>query len=110
MLTLNTTRTFPTPVTVYFIDEDGKSQKGTFTARFKVLPTDELTDESNSDKRLLDLVLDSVDEDSLNLKSPTGERLTGDSLLNAAKADPAISSAMMSTYNEKIAKKNLKRT
>ena len=108
MLKLNTTRTFPTPVTVHFQDESGKSQKGTFNATFKVMPVDQVTDESNSDKRLLDLVL--VDVSQIELVDEQGNTLEGDALLEACKNDPAISAAMMATYNEQLAKKNLKRT
>ena len=108
MLKLNTTRTFPAPVTVHFLDEAGKSQKGTFNATFKVLPSDEITDNSNADKRLLDLVL--VEVKDIELADQNGVALEGDALLEACKNDPAISAAMMSTYSDQLAKKNLKRT
>lgn len=106
MLKLNSTRTFPSPVTVHFVDEKGKSSSGTFNAVFKVVPTDQLTDENNSEKRLLDVVL--VEVSNIELTDEQGEALTGDALLEACKSDPSISSALTSTYGKQLTKKNLK--
>ncbi|WP_417594975.1 hypothetical protein [Oceanospirillum sp.] len=109
-LKLNTNRTFNAPCTVYFQDENGKPASGSFGATYKVVPMDSLKDEHNSDKTLLDLVLVSVNESELELQDENGNRLTGDDLIRAVKNDPAISMALVSTYNEQITKKNLKRT
>jgi hypothetical protein len=108
MLKLNTSRSFPAPVTVHFRDEDGKDQKGQFNAVFKVIPADQLQSDANHEKRLLDLVLVSVSH--IELADENGESLQGNELLEACKNDPAISTALMSTYSENVAKKNLKRT
>lgn len=108
MLKLNTTRSFPAPVTVHFRDEDGKDQKGQMAAVFKVVSADELQSEANHEKRLLDLVLTEVSE--IELIDENGDALQGNELLDACKNDPAISTALMSTYSENVAKKNLKRT
>ena len=109
-LKLNTNRTFTSPCTVHFQDETGKPASGSFGATYKVVPMDSLKDEHNSDKTLLDLVLVSVNESELELQDENGNRLTGDDLIRAVKNDPAISMALVSTYNEQITKKNLKRT
>jgi len=106
MLILNTARTFPAPVTVHFHDEAGKPQKGTFEATFRVVPASEILEAT--DKSALDLVLVSVNEEQLQLTDPKGQVLSGEALLAAAKADPAISNAMLATYGELVAKKNLK--
>lgn len=108
MLKLNINRTFPAAVTVHLIDEEGKSQKGEFKAVFKVLSSDQATDEANSDKRLLDLVLVSVSD--IELTGADDKELEGEALLKAVKADPALSTALIATYNESLTKKNLRRT
>lgn len=109
-LKLNTHRTFNAPCTVHFQDDNGKPASGSFGATFKVAALDALRDDANTDKSLLDLVLVGVNEDELDLADENGQRLTGDALLKAVKVDPAISMALVSTYNEQITKKNLKRT
>ncbi len=103
MLKLNTTRTFPKDVTVPYFDEDGKKQKGKFTAIYKVVPTDELESEENKDKRLLDVVLHGVE--NLQLTDEDGRVLEGEELLRAAKLDPEIGGAMVITYREVVGKK-----
>ena len=109
-LRLNTHRTFPMAVNVDFLDDAGKPQKGSFGATFKILPTTELMDESNSEKRMLDLVLVSIKEDELELIGADGQLLKGDELLEAAKADPTLANALIDAYNLGIAKKGRKRT
>ncbi|MGH1461001.1 MAG: hypothetical protein ACRBB6_03085 [Neptuniibacter sp.] len=108
MLKLNTERSFKAPVTVRFMDEDGTSQKGTFNAKFKVVSTDTLQEEENADKRLLDLVL--LEVNNIELADASGNPLEGEALLEACKSDPSISTALVATYGEQTAKKNLKRT
>lgn len=108
MLKLNVNRTFPAAVTVHLIDEEGQSQKGEFNAVFKVLSSEQAADEANSDKRLLDLVLVSVSD--IELTGADGKVLEGEVLLNAVKGDPALSTALIATYNESLTKKNLRRT
>lgn len=108
MLKLNTTRSFPAPVTVHFRDEEGKDQKGQFNAVFKIIPSDQLQSEENHEKRLLDLVLTSVS--NIELADEDGQALQAGELLEACKNDPAISTALISAYSENVAKKNLKRT
>lgn len=109
-LKLNTHRTFTAPCTVHFQDDNGKPASGSFGATFKVTALDALRDDANTDKSLLDLVLVGVNEEELELQDESGQRLTGEALLKAVKVDPAISMALVSTYNEQITKKNLKRT
>lgn len=108
MLKLNVNRTFPAPVTVHLVGEDGQPDKGQFNAVFKVLSSDQATDEANSDKRLLDLVLVSVSD--IELSDAEDKVLEGAALLEAVKADPALSTALIATYNESLTKKNLRRT
>ncbi|OPX57072.1 hypothetical protein SAMN02745127_02067 [Oceanospirillum multiglobuliferum] len=108
-LRLNTHRTFPAQVIVDFLDDAGKVQKGTFGAVFKVMPTTELMDESNSEKRMLDLVLVSINDDELELVGADSEVLKAGKLLEAAKADPTLANAMLEAYNQGLAKKACKR-
>lgn len=108
-LRLNTHRTFPAPVNVDFLDDTGETQKGTFGAVFKVMPTTELMDDSNKDTRMLDLVLVSIKDDELELVNADGEVLKGDALMEAAKADPTLANAMLEAYNQGLAKKGRKR-
>lgn len=110
MLKLNTHRTFPMSVNVDYLDDAGKPQKGAFSATFKILPTTELMDESNSEKRMLDLVLAGIKEDELELIGADDQPLKGDALLEAAKADPTLANALIDAYNQGIAKKGRKRT
>lgn len=107
-LTLNTERTFWAVTTVHFKDEAGKAKKGSFEAEFKVLPADKI--EGQEETRVLDLVLASVKEDQLNITDGTGQKLSGKELLEALKNDPAVSTALMSTYSAEVAKKNLRKT
>ena len=109
-LRLNTRRTFTKPVNVEWLDDNGKTQKGSFGATFKIMPTTELMDDSNSEKRLLDIVLVSVNESDLELLDENEKVLTGDALLEAAKTDPTIANALQDAYNAGIAKKGRNRT
>ncbi|CUB03162.1 hypothetical protein [Marinomonas fungiae] len=104
-LRLNTHRTFAKSVNIEYLDDNGKTQKGAFGATFKILPNTELMDDSNSGKRVLDMVLVSIKEDELELIGADGQPLKGAELLEAAKADPTIANALMDTYNEGVAKK-----
>lgn len=108
MLKLNTTRTFKTPVPVQFKDESGADQIAKMGATFKVMPNDALTDEENADRRLLDLVL--VDVHDVELADESGQLLQGDDLLNACRADPVISAALITAYSAQTVKKNLPKT
>lgn len=108
MLKLNTERTFKAPTTVHYMDDEGVSQSGEFSARFKVVPQETLQAEENAEKRLLDLVL--VDVADIELTDPNGQVLQDDALLEACKSDPSISNALVAAYSENTAKKNLKTT
>lgn len=108
MLKLNTHRTFPAPVTVHLRDDEGNESQGQFTAIFKILPTDKALDKEFSDKRLVDLVVVGVRD--IELTGPEGEPLEGEALLEACRNDPAISAALVATYQEEVGKKNLRRT
>jgi hypothetical protein len=108
MLKLNTTRSYPFPVTVHYYDENGRAQQGKFNAQFKVVPADQLQDDENADKRLLDIVLLGVDK--LELVDVDNNVLEGDALLDACKNDPSISTALVNAYHASIAKKNRART
>lgn len=107
-LKMNTARTFDATVIVYHHDESGQSTKGTFGAKFKVVPFDKAKEEAEAS--LIDLILVSVKEDDLELTNEDGQRLVGDDLMHFIKNDPSISTAVMATYNESLTKKNLKRT
>lgn len=99
MFKINTARTYPYPVSVTIIDENGQDQTGSFTATFKILPRQE-TMPSN----LLEHVL--VKLDGLELTDATGMVLEGEAMLVAAHKDPAISSALINAYTESVLKKN----
>jgi len=107
MFRLNTQRTYKYPVTVTVYDGD-KEQSGTFRAEFRVVPSTELQDSANRDKRLLDLVLFGVED--IEVTGKDGAVLTGEELLSALKADPATSLALVNAYQESITKKNRPRT
>jgi len=102
MFTLNTNRTCRLPVTVTLYDDDGKEQKGQFSATFKVLPTNEVRSMS-SDESLLDKVLVAVHD----IEVPGKE---GDELLAAIKHDPSTATALIGAYTEHVVKKNQVRT
>lgn len=108
MFEVDLNRTFEAPVTVHSHSPEGKPISGKFRATYKIVPTTELTNVENEDKRLLDLVLKDVS--GLTIRGEDKAELEDDELLEAAKADPEISMAMISTYNEKTARKNLKKT
>jgi hypothetical protein len=107
MFKLNPRRSFRCPVNVTVLEGD-KEQTGSFTAEFQVTPTTAFTDSANRDKRLLDLVLIGVE--GVEVDGEDGKPLQGDDLLNALKADPATSLALVNAYQEGITKKNRPRT
>ncbi|SDJ24122.1 hypothetical protein SAMN04487867_12965 [Vreelandella titanicae] len=106
MFKLNTNRTFKQPVNLTIVDENGKDQKGSFTANFKILPHSEAIDLPD-DIRLLDRVLVSVE--GIEVPGEDGQPLTGDELLYALKNDPSASVALANAYQRSIIKKNLPR-
>lgn len=109
MLKLNTHRTFEQNVAVEYADEQGKTQKGEFGATFKIMPTTQLLDDKNGDKRMLDLVLVGVNEADLEILDEDDNKLVGEGLIEALKADPTTANALMDAYNAGISKKGRKR-
>tara|TARA_R110001606_G_scaffold212691_1_gene360446 strand:- start:8302 stop:8625 length:324 start_codon:yes stop_codon:yes gene_type:complete len=103
---LNTSRTFKQPVNLTIVDENGKDQKGSFTATFKILPHNESADMPD-DIKLLDRVLMGVE--GIEVTGEDGQPLAGDELLSALKNDPSATVAMASAYQRSIVKKNLPR-
>lgn len=103
MFTVNTARTYKFPVALTVYDENGKENSGKFKAVFKVKPQNELRD-MPADTLLLDEVLKGVED--IVLTNDEGKALEGDDLLQAAKNDPAISTALITAYQESISKKN----
>ncbi len=103
MFKASTTRIFPYPVTVYTRDAEGKEVSGTFTAKFRILPSSQ-----KPDQKLLERVLVGVSD--LELSDEAGTALSESETLKAAKQDPEISLALVTAYNEAIGKKNLSRT
>lgn len=102
-LRLNTERSYWTPVKVIYTDEEGKSQKGSFRAKFRIANHDETSAVENEDKTLLDLVL--LDVEHLELCDNSGSLLTGEALLHAAKVDPLLGNAMVLAYGASVQKK-----
>lgn len=103
MFKLNTRRTYRYPVSVTVFDGE-KEVTGKFTAEFKVAPSTDLTAPENEGKRLLDLVLVNVYD--IEVPGADGNPLHGEALLDALKADPSASNALISSYQESITKKN----
>lgn len=103
MYTVNVNRTYKYPVSLTVYDENGKENSGKFKATFKVKPQDEMSNLPVG-TLLLDEVLKGVED--IALTDDEGTVLKGDDLLHAAKNDPAISTALISAYNESISKKN----
>ena len=103
MFTVNTGRTYkyPVPLTVY--DENGKENSGKFKATFKIKSQDELRN-MPADTLLLDEVLKGIED--ICLTDDEGKVLEGDDLLHAAINDPAISTALLTAYQESVTKKN----
>lgn len=103
MFTVNTKRTYKYPVSLTVYDEHGKEISGKFKATFKTMPQNELRD-LPADTLLLDQVLVGVDE--ICITDDEGKELEGDDKLQAAKNDPAISTALVNAYHESVSKKN----
>tara|TARA_R110002049_G_scaffold190570_2_gene359259 strand:+ start:23842 stop:24165 length:324 start_codon:yes stop_codon:yes gene_type:complete len=103
VFTVNTARTYKYPVALTVYDENGKENSGKFKATFKVKSQDELRN-MPADTLLLDEVLKDVE--GICLTDEEGKTLEGEDLLKAAKNDPAISTALISAYNESNSKKN----
>lgn len=103
MFKVNVARTFPCPVTVNIVDENGKDQTGKFTATFKVLPR-----QDNPPADLLEQVL--VGLDGIELSDENGTVLEGHEALGAAIADPSISIALIDAYSEAVLKKNRRKS
>ncbi|MGP5324931.1 hypothetical protein [Vreelandella titanicae] len=103
MFKLNTNRTYTYPVALTIYDETGKEQNGKFTATFKVVAQDTLRD-LPADTLLLDQVL--VGATGIEVLGEDGKPLEGDELLHALKNDPAASTALITAYQESVAKKN----
>lgn len=102
-LRLNTERSYWETVNVVYTDEEGKSAKGSFKAKFRIASNDETSAEENSNKTLLDLVL--LDVKHLELVDSNNELLEGDALLHAAKVDPLLGNALVRTYGASVQKK-----
>ena len=101
MFKLNVDRVFKAPVSVCLVDEAGNAVDGDFQATFRVLPHDEA--KKDGDKPLLDLVL--VELHDIELTGKDGQALHGDDAVAAARNDPALSSALVRSYWEHVAKK-----
>lgn len=99
MFKLNVQRTYPCPVSVTIVGEDGKDVIGKFTAIFKVLPR-----QKEVPVNLLDEVL--IGLEGIELSDGEGNVLEGTDALDAAKLDPAVSVALLTAYTESVLKKN----
>lgn len=106
MFKLNTNRTYKQSVSLTIVDEQGKDQKGSFTAVFKVMPNNE-TRELLDDATLLERVLVSVSD--IEVPDETGKPLEGEALRDAVRNDPAASFALITAYQDSIIKKNRRR-
>lgn len=103
MFKLNTARSYTYPVALTVYDEAGKEHTGKFKATFKVVAQDKLR-EMPADTLLLDQVLMGVD--GIEVAGEDGKALEGDDLLHAVKNDPAAGTALLTAYQESVAKKN----
>lgn len=98
MFKVNTARTYPYPVSVTIIDENGQDQTGEFSATFKILPR-----QKNLPDNLLEKVLVKLE----GLELTDGDNvLEGKAMLEAAQKDPAISTALLNAYTESVLKKS----
>ncbi|WP_164084941.1 hypothetical protein [Pseudazoarcus pumilus] len=105
MFKLNRNRTYRYPVTVV-VHEGEKEHKGQFHATFRAAGSDELRD--RGEERLLDVVL--VGVEGIEIDGEDGAPLAGADLLEAVKADPAVSAALIAAYHDSIVKKNRPKT
>jgi len=103
---LNTNRTYKQPVHLTLVDENGKDEKGTFSAIFRVMPNPE-TRELLDDATLLDRVLVSVSD--IEVPDENGKPLEGEALRDAVRNDPAAAFALINAYQDSIIKKNRRR-
>ena len=104
--TLNKNRTFQSPVIIHSHDEKGKPIQGKIRVTFRVVDTNNL--DSEDDESFFDQVV--VGIKGLTINDEKGQSVVGDDLLEAAKGDPEIAIAIVSTYNKKITSKNLHKT
>lgn len=101
MFKLKTTRTFPWPVKVAIVDEQGKTLEGEFTALFAIEPNS--VTKGRKDEPLLDVVLESVSD--IELTDANDKVLTGAELKAAVIDDPLLSRAVIRAYFESLEKK-----
>lgn len=105
MLKRNIERTFSLPIQIDCLEEDGRTTRGEFRAKFRMMSQAEVR--GDEDARLLDRVLLEVQE--LELCGVDGRPLTGAELLQAVKDDPELGSALVNAYLESVVKKPTRR-
>lgn len=103
MLKLQTNRTFTVPVPVTFTDEGGQFQDAQFKATYRMMSDKQAEDPENQGKRLLEMVLLSVDE--IELSDDQGNVLQGDDLRTACLFDHTLATALTNAYWAHAAKK-----
>jgi hypothetical protein len=105
-------RTFLATVPYRGLDDQGNDVQASFEVLYKVLPHDIAKKPEHKEKRLLDLVVVEVRKLELVVTADDGSErvLTGKELVQGCINDPGLSAAMLATYNEEVAKKNLART
>jgi len=106
MFKLNVNRTFKAPVPITIQTADGEEVNASFFATFEVLSRKK--SKQNLDKTLLEVTLKELHD--IELVGDDGEILTGDELLDEARADPSLSSALLLAYWDNVAKKPKSKT
>lgn len=106
MLKLNVNRVFKASVPVSIITPDGQQQDAEFSASFRVMTKQQA--KAQGEQPLLDVVL--VEVHDIELFDANDQVLTGDALLQAAKDDPTLSSALVHCYWDNLTKKPQRKT
>jgi len=100
----NPKRRFKTEVTVWFPGEDGRDEKGTLVAHFKMASKTQLEDCIKDGKDLLDDVLDDVDD----VMNAEGEPVQGDEAVKIVLEDACVRHALWQHYIKKVQSRNVK--
>ena len=101
---INQIRTYKHKVEVLVYGKEGQEVVGSFTVTFKILPTD--ADLPNNNAAYLNKILEKVE--GIEMYDCNGQLLTDEQLKQAMIHNSQVSLAIISAYNESIAKKHLR--
>lgn len=97
----------PMPVPLEYLDEEGKTRRGSFTARVRDLSQSELDRAAEDGRRMIDLVLHGVSD--LALTRTDGSAIPEGELLDAVRDSSQLSAAVLSAYAENFLRKTPRR-